>query len=431
MAEKSSSERFELWDRFSNQWPIERLQAMGLSDYTKLQSKDSFCYWIENITSPLGSIWGGSSFKFGVFEYNPNVSNTSESSAGIRRDNQYKWLKKYGSSADEAFEKVKGIIISIAKAASEGNLSIIDKADLGHATKWKIAFLYQQKSNIKIPCVYRLDWLRAYASSYDSKVPTSQLYSMILAKKKPEADIFSFSDEIWKRVKDNYQNAWVIAAGKGGSLWDDFVNSNMIKMGWNDVGDLSSVSKKEQLKSIVKNAYPNYSGEGAENSNKVVEMLWAFLHEMKVGDIVFVKIGTSQIVGRGTVQSEYVFGDYGEFQHGRDIEWSHTGKWIAPFGLAQRTIYKLKPDQYKQLEDLVSNEDSNSLTGSHSPKIDGDIMNSPKNTIPYAKNTIFYGPPGTGKTYMLLNKLAKEYFYEPMGQLTEIEKTAKVVADLS
>ena len=278
MAELSSSERFELWDRFSNRWPIEKLQAMGLSDYTKLQGKDSFCYWLENLTSPLGSIWGGSSFKFGVFEYNPNVSNTSEASAGIRHDNQYKWLKKYGNTADEAFEKVKGIIISIAKAASEGNLSIIDKADLGHATKWKIAFLYQQKNNIKIPCVYRLDWLRAYADSYDSKVPSSQLYSIILDKKDADVDIFSFSDEIWKRVKDNYENAWMIAAGEGGYLWDDFVNSNMIKMGWNDVGDLSSVSQKEHLKTIIEKAYPNYSSEGKGNSNKVVEMLWAFLH---------------------------------------------------------------------------------------------------------------------------------------------------------
>ena len=153
--------------------------------------------------------------------------------------------------------------------------------------------------------------------------------------------------------------------------------------------------------------------------------------EMKVGDVVFVKIGTSQIVGRGTVQSEYTFGDYGEFQHGRDIEWSHTGKWIAPFGLAQRTIYKLKPDQCKQLEDLVSHEVSNRLMGSHPKKTEDDIMNTQKDTIPYALNTIFYGPPGTGKTYMLLDKLAKDYFYERIGHLTEIEKTAKAVADLS
>ena len=433
MADKLPSERFDLWDRFLSRWPIEKLPEMDLPDYNKLQGKDSFCYWLENLTSPLGSIWGGSSFKFGVFEFNPNVQNASEGGVGSLHDNQYKWLQKYGDTALDAFEKIKGIIVTIAKAASEGNLSIIDSADLGHATKWKIAFLYQQKNNIKIPCVYRADWLRAYTASYDSKISTSQLYSEILSKRKAETDIFSFSDEIWKKVKDNYQNAWVIAAGEGGALWDDFVKSNMIKIGWNEVGDLSSISRKDQLKAILGKTYPKYSKESDESisPDKAAQMLWAFSHEIKVGDIVFVKSGKTHIVGRGTVQSDYKFGDYGEYQHGRDIEWSHTGIWEFPFNGVRQTLFKLKPDKCKQLEDLVSHEDSNNTTGVLPKKHEVDLMNTKKDGIPYVLNTIFYGPPGTGKTYMLLDKLAKDYFYEQIGQLTETEKIAKAVVDLS
>lgn len=52
-------------------------------------------------------------------------------------------------------------------------------------------------------------------------------------------------------------------------------------------------------------------------------------------------------------------------------------------------------------------------------------------TIPFALNTIFYGPPGTGKTRILLDEIAKEYFYEQVGQLTEAERNANVVADLN
>ena len=54
-----------------------------------------------------------------------------------------------------------------------------------------------------------------------------------------------------------------------------------------------------------------------------------------------------------------------------------------------------------------------------------------KANIPYALNTIFYGPPGTGKTRILLNEIAEKYFYEKVGQLTEAERNANIVADLN
>ena len=47
MAEPSSSERFDLWDKFTQRWPIEKLQTLTLEEYNSLGSKDSFCYWLE------------------------------------------------------------------------------------------------------------------------------------------------------------------------------------------------------------------------------------------------------------------------------------------------------------------------------------------------------------------------------------------------
>jgi|GEM_PF-3602489 len=210
-------------------------------------------------------------------------------------------------------------------------------------------------------------------------------------------------------------DAWLIAAGEGAHLWDDFVSSNMVKIGWSKVGDLSPISSKKELEGVVQKAYSIYSDESddAKSPAKAAMMLWNFSHEMKVGDIVFVKAGTSQIIGRGTIRSEYKFGEYGEYQHVRAVEWTHTGKWEAPFTCPQSALSKLSPDKCRQLEELVSHEDI-----------------QPKGKIPYALNTIFYGPPGTGKTYTLLNIIAKKYFYEKVGQLTDAERNADVVANL-
>lgn len=59
--------QYALWDEFLSVWPAARLATMTLDEYSLAGSKDSFTYWIESRLDELGSIWGGSSFKFGVF----------------------------------------------------------------------------------------------------------------------------------------------------------------------------------------------------------------------------------------------------------------------------------------------------------------------------------------------------------------------------
>ena len=127
----------------------------------------------------LGSIWGSSAFKFGVFEFDPNSKNAKDEGAGFLKSDKYKWLEKYGKSASEALKNQR-IILSIVNAAVEGNLSVIDAADLGHATKWKIAFLYQKKTDIKIPCIYLENRLRAYAECFEKDIQSSKIYRQVL-----------------------------------------------------------------------------------------------------------------------------------------------------------------------------------------------------------------------------------------------------------
>jgi|MGYP000006626298 hypothetical protein len=43
--------------------------------------------------------------------------------------------RKIRKISERGLKKIKGIILSIVNAAVEGNLSVIDAADLGHTTK--------------------------------------------------------------------------------------------------------------------------------------------------------------------------------------------------------------------------------------------------------------------------------------------------------
>ena len=61
-----TKEKVKLFDSFLSEWPVNRLRQISIDEYTNLEDS-SFTYWIEIKMRPLGSIKGGSSFKFGVY----------------------------------------------------------------------------------------------------------------------------------------------------------------------------------------------------------------------------------------------------------------------------------------------------------------------------------------------------------------------------
>ncbi len=159
----SASERNALWDTFLERWPLDALSQLTLPQYTAAGDKDCFTQWLESKTEGLGSIWGGSSFKFGV--YSRKDQSEQVDAEGRRFSADYAWMGKYGDTAEAAFAKVHGIILGIAKAARSGDLAAVEAADLGTVTKWKIAFLYQDRAKPSVLPIYKLDSLRSVAGA--------------------------------------------------------------------------------------------------------------------------------------------------------------------------------------------------------------------------------------------------------------------------
>jgi hypothetical protein len=131
----------ELWHEFKKTWPLDRIKTMKLTEYTNCGKKDTFTYWIESKLDKLGSIWGGSSFKFGI--YSRNDKGFKENVGGRMYSDNYGWMRKYGATENEAFENVRLQIVETIEAVQKNELNRIDQVDLGGAYKWKIAFHYQ------------------------------------------------------------------------------------------------------------------------------------------------------------------------------------------------------------------------------------------------------------------------------------------------
>ena len=196
-----NEELYKLKEDFLKEWPIDRLKSMTLEEYTNLE-KTSFCYWLEHITRDLGSIVGGSSYKFGIYKRNSSSEVKEESNRTT--DGEYAWFKKYGEeSKEEAFETVKSIIIKIANAAQNNTLEVIDAIDLGNAYKWKIAFLYGAYNCVNM---FKLDALRVIASNleikYNNKTPISYFHKAILELKPQEEGYFAYCHALWKQYQE-------------------------------------------------------------------------------------------------------------------------------------------------------------------------------------------------------------------------------------
>jgi 5-methylcytosine-specific restriction protein B len=194
----SIAERDALWNEFLRRWPLESLQHLTLEQYSEPGNADSFCNWLESRTTDLGSVWGGSSFKFGV--YARTDKQPKESSGGRCFDEHYGWMAKYGATPQAAFSQVKAEIIKLANVARLGDLTEVDGIDLGEAIKWKLAFLYQDRVKLCIVPLYKSEYIRLLLNTKERKV--SKLQAQLVALKGDE-NLWLFAERQWATMRES------------------------------------------------------------------------------------------------------------------------------------------------------------------------------------------------------------------------------------
>jgi len=189
----NNQSQYEIKKQFLEEWPIERIRSMKIDEYTNLD-KTSFCYWLEAITTDLGSVWGGSAYKFGIFKRKDLESDNYNEKR--KTDGEYAWYGKYGDNRVDVFEKIRTSIINIACFSQQDNLKEIDKIDLGDAIKWKIAFLYGDYNIINIFKHSALEISAKYLGYQGKEKSYSTLNAFILSKK-GDRDFYVFASELW------------------------------------------------------------------------------------------------------------------------------------------------------------------------------------------------------------------------------------------
>ena len=126
-----------------------------------------------------------------------------------------------------------------------------------------------------------------------------------------------------------------------------------MRLGWDLIGDLSEFENREELTKALQVAYGK---EDASFKNDSLA-LWQFAHEVREGDIIYVKKGINKIIGRGVVEGDYRYDEtLSTYRHIRKVKWTHDGDWnYSIHKLVQKTLTDISkyPEFVKNLNDIV------------------------------------------------------------------------------
>ena len=378
-----NKELYQLRDEFLSTWSLERVKEMAIDEYTNLNKDDSFCYWLEKKTEILGSIWGGSSFKFGIYKRR-NTDREFEKNA--ISDGEYAWLDKYGKERDEAFNNVKNIIIDIIKKSQAGDFKAIDSIDLGNAIKWKIAYLYSDNRILNVFSKEKLiEIAKKLSIEFEKKISFYNLQDLVLKQKSPEEDYFTFAKIISSLTANKEAKYWLYSPSEQAVKWEEFYNDGIIAIGWDKLENLENyVDRKSILKALIN----NYGGgEDQPNNVSAIDDFCNGENKINLGDIVIAKKGTKTLLGYGKVISDYYFDEERvAYKHCREVKWLKKGVWDIEDNLPPKTLTDIKLEKAQYLLNIMNGntqaQENNLIT----------------KLLKYKPQIILQGPPGTGKT---------------------------------
>lgn len=237
------------------------------------------------------------------------------------------------------------------------------------------------------------------------------------------SEAWSYSNSINDKIKDITNSGtryWSYAPGEGACKWEEFYKDGIMAIGWGNFGDLKQFVDKDK----VKEKLDKEIGTKSDHKNDTLA-IWQFANDIQVGDIVYAKKGTNQIVGRGIVTSDYKFDNSrtGEYKHIRTVDWTHKGEWdlvtdkapvktltelteytnrIAKYEVLVKGSITPSPVPQKPASQPTSNTDTlyskeKFLEEVYMKSDDYDML---ADLIKHKMNVILQGSPGVGKTYI-------------------------------
>ena len=408
----------EFCDKFSPE-QLKSLEDEKLLSYMFLTAdgnNDSLCYHLEfnaQLKKTFGSISGGSSFKFGLFQ----------------RQEDGKWMTGAPTKQEELTNEaaldlgrqirdylVKGCdIIRAAKLDTRKDYEDLDDALNALMGKFASYAWIQKYFHMIFPDIfvgwYVTDWQRHVLYGF-SVEPSTKYYAMngqlALIKNKTSYMSPHFQSICYSMFGEIRHFYRLGSSDSTNHYAEEWQTTGMVAIGWGKIGDLLNYLKNGSLdrEKITQALAQEYYTTDAKTASRKAGEIKTF-YETNASTVLVVMDGTS-IQGFVDELSPYYYDDSADMAHCK------SGTWKIPFSNGDRlpedegimtTCYEIHKTAnlmylYSKYYGYYRDE------AEDVPKVIGaEIVKPIKfNTginIPYLRNRIYFGAPGTGKSYTL------------------------------
>lgn len=151
----------------------------------------------------------------------------------------------------------------------------------------------------------------------------------------------------------NEQTMWMVRAGEGAYLIEEFLKKKIVAIGWDKVGDLSKIGDVETIKEKLRAVYPHLK---IGQINNFAGQLFRFRFEFSKGQSVITYNPNERAYWIGEITSDYEYSSSNdEYPHVRKVDWkrsvsrdnlSTTSKNSLGSTL---TIFKISPQTVQEL----------------------------------------------------------------------------------
>lgn len=241
---------------------------------------------------------------------------------------------------------------------------------------------------------------------FNSSTPLTQHLTSVFDEKERHF-FFNFDDSMLK----NEFNVYGMHIQLKNSALDS--NNPHVCIGWSNLGDLTNINTKIELKDLYKKVRP-------EDSNQTVganiSQIWMFKDEVKIND--YVVYFNNRIAHFGKIIGNYEYVENPtdqdtDYVNNRKVEWLKDVNYedlpleYRKSAMAQKSIFRL--NTFKPLiEEIINGQD-----------IDKDVEENDVAEFDFSSsqfddgyNLIVYGTPGCGKSYFVEHELLESYSKE-------------------